>query len=93
MFYSQQYVMKALHKLAELGMSQHKEKREVNAVCVHSAEAQWWHEPKCAHISSKHYSLEQWSSAFLMLWPFNTLPHVVTPNDKIILLLLQLTEK
>ena len=30
-------------------------------------------------------SLEQWFSTFLMLWPFNTVPHVVvTPNHKII---------
>ena len=33
--------------------------------------------------------LEQWSPTFPMLWPFNTIPHVVvTPNNKIILLLL-----
>lgn len=34
-------------------------------------------------------SLELWFSAFLMLWPFNTVPQVVlTPNHKVISLLL-----
>jgi hypothetical protein len=31
------------------------------------------------------FPLVQWFSTFLMLWPFNTVPHVVvTPNHKII---------
>jgi hypothetical protein len=29
-------------------------------------------------------SLNQWFSTFLMLQPFHTVPHVVTPNHKII---------
>ena len=33
--------------------------------------------------------VEQWFSTFLILRPFNTVPHlVVTPNHKIILLLI-----
>ena len=33
-------------------------------------------------------SLDQWLSTFLMLWPFDTVPHVVlTPNHKVVLLL------
>jgi hypothetical protein len=33
-------------------------------------------------------SLGQRFSTFLMLWPFNTVPHVVTPNIELFLLLL-----
>ena len=66
------------------------EKGEASAVPVHSADTQWCREPStCTHVSSRHVSLDQWFSTFLMLQPFNTVPHVVTPNDKIILLLLQ----
>jgi hypothetical protein len=37
------------------------------------------------YIASVLYSIDQWLSTFLMLWPFNTVPHAaVTPNHKII---------
>jgi hypothetical protein len=39
-----------------------------------------------AHTVMAADSLEHWFSTFLMLWPFNTVPHVVVaPNHKIIL--------
>ena len=47
----------------------------------------------CVDIGRKQLShsdpLEQWFSTFLMLRPFNTVPHVVvTPNHEVISLLL-----
>jgi hypothetical protein len=45
--------------------------------------------PRLRWSALGHIYLEQWFLTFLMLWPFNTIPHdVVTPNHKIILLLL-----
>jgi len=35
-------------------------------------------------VSFFYVPVEQWFSAFPMLQPFNKLPHVVTPNHKII---------
>ena len=41
---------------------------------------------KCQFFQPRNTRL-QWFSTFLILWPFNTVPHVVvTPNHKIILL-------
>ena len=41
-----------------------------------------------AGLALPQFHLDQWFSTFLMLRPFNTVPHlVVTPNYKVILLL------
>ena len=39
-------------------------------------------------LQMEHIEAFQWLSTFLMLRPFNTVPHVVVINHKIILLLL-----
>lgn len=43
-----------------------------------------WQNHVCAILKNNTYSLlEKWFSTFLTLWPFHTILHVVTPNNKI----------